>query len=109
MKTPYGKECRYFYGDYYRGKNFEDCRLINKPNAAKAWDVKYCQDCPVPDILLANACPSMILSASVNRKLLIFKKTVNVSAYCTKSHGNVENPFIGCGLCHEETLKKFQA
>ena len=28
MKTPAGKECKYFYGNYYRGAHQEECRLI---------------------------------------------------------------------------------
>ena len=28
MKTPAGTECKYFYGDYYRGRNHEECRLL---------------------------------------------------------------------------------
>ena len=29
MRTPAGKECQYFYGDYYRGRNQEECRLLS--------------------------------------------------------------------------------
>ena len=28
MKTPAGKECKFFYGDYYRGRQHEECRLL---------------------------------------------------------------------------------
>jgi hypothetical protein len=28
MRTPAGTECKYFYGDYYRGRSQEECRLL---------------------------------------------------------------------------------
>jgi hypothetical protein len=101
MKTPFGKECKYFYGDYFRGKHFEDCRLINTPDKPRSWKVHYCRNCPVPAILLANACPNMVLTAAIEKRFLIFPKRVKVTAYCTKTHDKVKEPKIGCGSCHE--------
>lgn len=99
MKTPFGKECIYFYGDYHRGKNFEECRLLSKSDSNISWDRNLCAKCPVPDILQANACPNMILTGSI--KKLFGKKKIKISAYCTKAHKIVKEPKIGCGLCHE--------
>jgi hypothetical protein len=99
MKVPTtGKECPYFYGDYHRGKHHEECRLIG--NANPPWEIKYCKTCPVPDISRANACPHMILSGEIKPGLLGFFKKVNVTAYCTKTHQDVENPYLGCNECH---------
>lgn len=106
MKTPYGQECKFFYGDYFRGKHYEDCRLINKPNKARSWDVHYCRKCPVPGILQSNACPHMVLTAVIARRFGIFQKGVKVSAYCTKTHVNVKQPKVGCGSCHENFIIK---
>ena len=100
MKTPYGKECPYFFGDYHRGRNIEDCRLLNKPNQPRVWKSQYCADCPVPEVLQANACPHMVLSGEISNTFLGMKKKVKITAYCTKTHQAVKEPKIGCGQCH---------
>lgn len=100
MHTPAGKECRYFYGNYFRGKNEEECRLILQSKTPQAWKPDLCYTCPVPGIIQANACENMVLTASVERPLLIFKPIVNISAYCTKTSQDVQEPHIGCGECH---------
>jgi hypothetical protein len=102
MKIPgIGKECPYFYGDYYRGKHHEECRLLE--NTSPRWEIAYCRSCPVPEITRANACPHMILSGEIKTSLFGLKKRVIVSAYCTKSHQDVKNPYIGCSECHPIT------
>lgn len=99
MRVPVtGKECPYFYGDYHRGRHHEECRLIGAANPP--WEIKYCKTCPVPDIVRANACPHMILSGEIKSGLLGLKKSVKVSAYCTKTHKDVEDPYVGCSECH---------
>lgn len=100
MRTPDGKECSYFYGDYYRGKNFEECRLIGNAAPPHHWTPDLCKSCPVPEILRANACPNMILRAEVKVILFGLKKKVLVSAYCTKTNQTVNEPEVGCGNCH---------
>jgi len=100
MLTPAGKECKYFYGDYYRGRKREECRLVRQTAASLPWSASCCSNCPVPDILRANACTTMILSAEVVHQFLMFGKRVQVSAFCTRSQQTVAEPFIGCGLCH---------
>lgn len=99
MKVPTtGKECPYFYGDYHRGKHHEECRLI--VDSDPPWEIKYCQNCPVPEIVRANSCPNLILSAEIKSGFLNLNKKVVVTAYCTKTHVEVENPYVGCGECH---------
>lgn len=100
MRTPAGVECRYFYGDYYRGKNHEECRLIGDAPPPGDWNPSLCFSCPVPAILRANACEFMVLHGEVKRFLGVFKKQVVVSAYCTKSNLKVTEPQVGCGQCH---------
>ncbi len=97
MQTPYGKECRYFYGDYYRGRNHEECRLVGE--TAK-WTSKFCKTCPVPEIIQANACPNMVLEGEISDGIFGLNKRMKISAYCMKSHELIKEPRIGCGSCH---------
>jgi hypothetical protein len=100
MRTPYGTECKYFYGNYYRGQSHEECRLVvDTPEAAK-WDSSLCRTCLCPSILRANACPTMQLHAEIKPRFLAFGKEMKISAYCTKSSQVVKEPQIGCGECH---------
>jgi len=104
MRTPWGFDCHYFYGDYYRGRKREECRLIGPQSAQQHWDPRLCRNCPVPGILRANACPNLILSARVDRQLLGIIKTMKVNATCTLSQAQVSEPHIGCGKCHTVNL-----
>ncbi len=99
MKTPFGAECEYFYGDYLRGRNREECRLLAA--AGLVWDSSLCRGCPVPGIRRANACEFIRLRPRVGRSLFSgFRKQVQVEAYCEKIGGAVSEPHIGCGQCH---------
>jgi hypothetical protein len=99
MKTPIGKECKYFYGDYYRGRHIEECNLLKASN--QTWSADLCRTCPVPGILQANACEFLQLRGVVNRPLTSgFQRRVQVTAYCEKIHKDVNEPHIGCGECH---------
>lgn len=96
MQTPAGKECEYFYGDYYRGRHHEECRLLQDE-----WQPRLCFTCPVPEILRANSCEHMQLYGEVHRPFFLLKPRVRVKAYCTKTNQVVEDPHIGCGECHQ--------
>jgi hypothetical protein len=99
MRTLFGAECEYFYGDYLRGRNREECRLLGA--AGLQWEASLCRGCPVPAIRRANACESIRLKPRVTRSLLSgFRKQVQVDAWCEKSGGAVPEPHIGCGQCH---------
>jgi len=100
MKSPAGTECPYFYGDYYRGRSNEECRLIGNAPAPGHWTRDLCEVCPVPRIARANSCEFMTLTASVNHGILGIGKKVVISAYCRKSNSDVKTPEIGCGICH---------
>jgi hypothetical protein len=100
MRTPFGVDCKYFYGDYYRGREQEECRLIPIAPPPNNWTSAICKNCPVPGILRANACKNMVLEAHIEKGLLGIKKRVTVSAYCTQSKKIVDQPYIGCGECH---------
>jgi hypothetical protein len=96
MKNPAGVECKYFYGNYFRGRNDEECRLVGN-----AWKRNLCQSCPVPGILRANACETMQLEGEVTRSLgSLFQKRVEIHAHCRKTGIKGFDPNIGCGECH---------
>jgi hypothetical protein len=99
MKTPFGAECPYFYGDYARGRNREECRLLQTANLE--WTSSLCRSCPVPGIKRANACEFIQLRPRIVRPMLdLFRKQVQVDVYCEKSRQIVSEPQIGCGQCH---------
>jgi hypothetical protein len=60
-----------------------------------------CANCSVPRIIRANACPHLVLEAKAHSGFLGIGKRVEVAATCTKSLKEVDEPEIGCGLCHE--------
>jgi len=99
MRTPAGIECKYFYGDYYRGRNHEECRLLM--NSSLKWAPELCKTCPVPSITRANACQYMVLIPSIKRSpVTLFKPRVGVTAFCEKTSRKGFDPHIGCGECH---------
>ena len=104
MKTPAGKECIHFYGDYYRGRNVEECRLLKAQG--QQWNRDLCFTCPVPELVLANSCEHMKLRAVVARPLTaIFQRRVQISAFCEEAGREVAEPQIGCGECHALPFK----
>lgn len=98
MRTPAGKECRYFYGDYYRGRSHEECRLLMDYHLH--WTRNLCSTCPVPGIIQANACQFMELTPTVTRKLPLLKRQVKIAPHCAKTGRAGFDPHIGCGQCH---------
>ena len=101
MRTPAGFECPHFYGDYYRGRDREECRLLEASQPPQTWTADLCETCPVPSILRANACKHMRLNAEVTRSVFnLFRRRVHVTTFCEKSNHPVAQPEIGCGECH---------
>ncbi len=98
MKTPFGQECRFFYGDYYRGRNFEECRGLINPNDKAEWTSLLCETCPVPNIQRNNNCPNLVLTTFISKSW--FKKRIKIKASCSKTLESVKDPNVGCGLCH---------
>lgn len=105
MRTPAGFECRYFYANYYRGRNQQECRLVARDPASERWTPGLCRDCPVPKLLRANACQHLVLDARVVKTWGGLGRKVAVSASCTKTLADVPNPQAGCGRCHESIGK----
>ncbi|MEM7346130.1 MAG: hypothetical protein AAF485_17970, partial [Chloroflexota bacterium] len=65
MKTPAGQECKFYYGDFHRGRNVQVCRLIERNPESLPWHPNLCSSCPVPEILLANASDTLKLDGKV--------------------------------------------
>ena len=101
MKTPAGKECTYFYGDYYRGREEEECRLLQSSVPPLIWNHELCFSCPVPEIEMANACKNMELVPAMKRGFPFGKKRVAVFTSCRKTDRNQFEPKVGCGECHQ--------
>jgi hypothetical protein len=102
MKTPAGKECKFYYHDYFRGRETSECRLIDRNPEGGTWKPSLCKSCPVPDILRQNACPNLVLEAKVEKTFLGLREQIKVFAICTKKMSEVKEPAVGCGSCHSE-------
>lgn len=100
MKTPYGAECKFYYADFNRGRNLQECRLLND----KKWTADLCKSCRAPRIQTANACQHLILDARIDNGILGLNRKVVITASCSKSNLAVKEPAIGCGQCHESKL-----
>lgn len=99
MKKPVN--CLYFYGDYFRGKEKEDCRLLAaSPLNTRPWKRGHCDTCPVPALLIASNSRDLALEAAVQRKFL--REQVEVTfAVCTKHMLELDDP-VYCPKCAEE-------
>ena len=90
--------CRYFYGDYFRGRNKEECRLLEaNPENERAWRRSLCDSCPVPTILITSNSRDLLLEAQVKRKFL--REQVEVTfAICSKHMIELNDPNY-CPAC----------
>jgi hypothetical protein len=102
MRTPAGKECRYYYEDFFRGREVQECRLIQENPESMRWHPSDCARCPVPAILGANSSPDLALKLTVRPKLLGLGRKLDVTASCLKHHIDIEDPFVGCPKCNAE-------
>lgn len=100
MRTPAGKECSFFYGDYFRGREHEECRLLNSLAPPLPWRRALCETCPVPDIQRANACEEMVLTPRMTRPFPFTKQQVQVKTFCKCTERVGFDPYTGCGDCH---------
>lgn len=99
MRTPAETECHFYYEDYYRGRELQECRLVARNRTSERWTPDLCKTCRVPRILQANACPNMILEARVVRRFGLLRR-VQIKAFCTLQMSEVADPMVGCGQCH---------
>lgn len=102
MRTPAGQECRFYYQNFHRGRSDQECRLIqNNPNSPE-WRPHDCAVCPVPDILRVNSSPHLVLEGTIRSRLLGFRRTVEVAAFCSRHLVDVPQPQVGCPQCAME-------
>lgn len=102
MITPAGKECRFYYQDFNRGRSDQECRLIKANPRSPDWQPKDCANCPVPDILQANSNPDLVLEATVMPGFLGINRHVAVNAFCSRHLIDVAKPEVGCPKCAAE-------
>lgn len=97
--------CRYFYGDYHRGRNYEECRLLEaNSNNQRSWKRKLCDSCPVPELVIASNTRELGLEAEVKRKFL--REYVEVTfAICQRHMIELDDP-RRCPKCAEEQAAK---
>ncbi len=102
MSVPMWKpNCEFYFEDYYRGREKQECRLLARSNRLKGWTVGLCRSCPAPRIRRANRCPDMILEARIDTGFLGLGRKIVVEAFCTRTMREVMEPMIGCGECHQ--------
>jgi len=92
--------CRYFYADYHRGREYEECRLIKRNPDSRPWRRALCDTCPVPRILRETNCPEIALEATVVRRWGVFER-VEVFAVCARHLIELEDP-TRCPHCAAE-------
>ncbi len=101
MTTHKPVNCRYFYGDYFRGKEKEACRLLEStPGSRTAWKRKLCDTCPIPELLLTSSCRDLLLEGKVTKSFL--RERVAVSfAICVTHMLDLDDP-AHCPQCEAE-------
>ena len=102
MKTPAGKECAYYYEDFHRGRNQQECRLINANPDSSPWGPRDCSTCPAPEILWANASEHLHLHGTVKMGILGFGRRIEIDATCDKHERVIKDPYQGCSVCAAE-------
>ena len=101
MHTPAGKECRYYYEDFHRGRETQECRLIQQNPRSLPWTPDLCAKCSVPEILRANGSPSLRLELTSSKRFGLISQ-LKVDAYCSKHASPMANPIVGCAECAAE-------
>jgi len=100
MRTPAGVECRYYYEDFNRGRETQECRLVQRSRGSLPWTPEICAKCRVPAILRANGSPDLRLSLTIRKRLGLFK-TLDLQAWCDRHDEPIADPMRGCPRCAE--------
>ena len=107
MRTPYGQDCKYYYADFYRGRSQEECRLAAADPESEPWNPDVCRGCPVPAILMANACEHMVMEGGVVKGWFGFGRKMVVKNSCLKTKREGFDPHVGCGECQARSIALF--
>ncbi len=102
MRTPAGKECKFYYADYNRGRDLNECRLVKTNPESLPWNQNICAMCSVPDILNANSSPNLELKLTIKPRLLGLGRKLELEAWCVKHRLPIEDPYVGCPQCNAE-------
>lgn len=101
MRTPAGTECPHYYEDFHRGRQQQECRLVEANTRSAPWSPSLCAKCPVPAILRANGSADLRLVATVVKRFRLFT-TITVTAVCARHGGTIADPYLGCRACRED-------
>lgn len=102
MRTPAGKDCRFYYQDFHRGRQVQECRLVKANPDSLPWKPSDCTNCPIPDILQANASKDLELELTIKPKLLGLGRQKSIKARCLKHYVEIEDPYVGCAQCNQQ-------
>jgi hypothetical protein len=91
--------CRFYFEDYYRGRETMECRLP-KSRESLRWQRKICDSCPVPGILRETNCPHLALEGTI-RKRFPWGERMEVFAVCAKHMAQLPNTGY-CAQCAAE-------
>jgi hypothetical protein len=98
--TPKPIQCRYYYADFHRGRDYEECRLNKRNPDSRPWRRALCKSCPVPNILLNTNCQEIALEATVVKRFGLIER-VEVFAICARHLIELEDPLY-CPECAKE-------
>ena len=102
MRTPSSKFCKYYYADFHRGRNVQECRSVKQNAESLKWQPNDCHRCPVPEILNANASSALDLKVTISQRLFGIMRNIEVVATCNKHQCAISNPYIGCEKCNQD-------
>lgn len=91
--------CRFFYEDYYRGRETTECRLPKSRDSLR-WERKICDSCPVPQILRETNTAHLAVEGTI-RKRFPFGERMEVFAICTKHMDQLQDDRT-CPKCAAE-------
>ncbi len=98
MRTPAGTECPHYYEDFNRGRQTQECRLVQRNRASLPWRPADCERCPVPEILRTNRSSDLRLELTIEKRFGFFRRN-RVEAYCLAHVRGVSDPIRGCPDC----------
>jgi hypothetical protein len=101
MINPAGAECAYYYEDFQRGANRQECRALDEVRSS-AWQPSDCARCPVPTVLAANGSPLLRLAVTIRPGVLGIGRRLLVEARCTEHGVITTDPRAGCEECNAQ-------
>lgn len=94
-------DCPFYYSDYYRGREMEECRLIGRNPQSRPWRRALCDSCPVPNIMRHTDCTDLAIEAEIGRRLFVLDQVQVTYAVCLKHKTELPDP-LHCPACAQE-------